>query len=189
MAKRQNYELTFTETAVDLAVDGSEMLSVVLDEAYVEAVYEVASVVGLHAVTKVSIDHGDWLRLPTAWMFAMVPALEYASSLRLRYVPPDGTPTSADYVDAFVRGFSQVQDLELALYRPFDWTYLRRESALKLRTLKFLVVCESQSSEEEVLRYCAALSQLPVNEPMRFLLLALGCADRFRQQEVERVVE
>ncbi|KAH7704598.1 hypothetical protein AAVH_28203 [Aphelenchoides avenae] len=28
MAKRRNYELTFTESTVDLAVDGSEMLSV-----------------------------------------------------------------------------------------------------------------------------------------------------------------
>ncbi|KAH7719162.1 hypothetical protein AAVH_13412 [Aphelenchoides avenae] len=180
LAKRRNFELTFTETTVDLAVDGSEMLS---------ALKEVANVVGLHAVTKVSMDHGDWLRLPIAEMFAVLPALEYATSLRLHYAPPDGVTPAADYIDAFVTRFPQVQVLVLALYRPFDWIYLRRDSALKLRTFNVVVRCESQSSEEEILRYCTALSRLPGSEPRRFVLISRFLTDRFRQEAVERIVE
>ncbi|KAH7704599.1 hypothetical protein AAVH_28204 [Aphelenchoides avenae] len=194
MAKRQNFELTFTETAFRLAVDGStQMPSIVLDEvdapSLAKALKEVASVVGLHAVTVLSIDHGDWLRIPIAEMFAILPALQYAISLSLRYAPPAGMPQAADYIDALVRNFPRLQKLALELHRPFDWTCLRRESALKPRILKVDVRSESQSSEEEVLRYCEALGRLPGNEPKRFVLTSPFRTDRFRQEEVERIVE
>lgn len=198
MAKRRNFELTFTETALQLVVDGSNMPpSIVIDEgrrtrrssSAVDALKEVVSVVGLHAVTKLSVDHGDWLRLPIAQMFAVLPAMEYATSLRLCYEPSGGTTPAADYVDAIVTRFSHLQELELTLQHPFDWTYLRRDSALKLRSFHIKVRCEPQSSEEEVLRYCTAMARLPAAEPKRFVLVSPFFVDRFRQETVERVVE
>ncbi|KAH7697937.1 hypothetical protein AAVH_34975, partial [Aphelenchoides avenae] len=68
-------------------------------------------------------------------MVAILPALEYATSLRLCYAPPEGTLSAADYVDTFVANFPHMQELELAVYCLFDWSYLRRDSALKLRSL------------------------------------------------------
>ncbi|KAH7719163.1 hypothetical protein AAVH_13413 [Aphelenchoides avenae] len=194
LAKRRNFELTISDATLHLVVDGSIQLpSIVLDERTISSVLEalkaVANVVGLHAVTKLSLEYGDWFRLPPARMFAVLPAVEYATNLSLRYAPPLGTPERADYVDAFVADFPHTQELELELLRPFDWTYLRRRSALKLGTFRVLVCCESPSSEAEVLRYCMALSRLPENEQKRFFLISPFPTDRFRQEEVERVVE
>ncbi|KAH7696084.1 hypothetical protein AAVH_36848, partial [Aphelenchoides avenae] len=194
LARRRDFALRFTETALHLVVDDSIQLpSIVLDgsaaSSLLGALTEVASIVGLHAMTKLCVDHGDWLRLPITEMFAVLPALEHVIVLRLRYAPPHGMPPSADYVDNFITKFPHAKHLNLGLFRPFDWTYLRRDSAVKLHGLQIHVLCESQLSEEEVLRYCTDTIRLPGNELCYFRMCSSFSAHRFRQEEVERVVE
>ncbi|KAH7714301.1 hypothetical protein AAVH_18320 [Aphelenchoides avenae] len=129
---------------------------------------ELAEVIELHAVDKLSFFENTWDMPGVHVTFEAAPALKYAKNLELysrensMRGASDGLTIKGD-TEAFMCNFAALKAIRMGfdygIFRQFSWTFLRQESARELRLVEFPWRWPENASRsvEEFVRYCATL--------------------------------
>ncbi|KAH7704637.1 hypothetical protein AAVH_28165 [Aphelenchoides avenae] len=134
---------------------------------------KLAGIVGPPTVGKLIFFENTWNKPGAGIVFDATPALKYAEDVCLRSLPG---ATIANESEPFMHNFAGTNSLRLslnyALFRQFNWTFLRRESARELRRISvgigdidYLPV-NATSPVEKIVRCCGTLPHMLGGEPV-----------------------
>ncbi|KAH7707845.1 hypothetical protein AAVH_24918 [Aphelenchoides avenae] len=128
--------------------------------------------IGSHAVANLVFSGSTLNMHGVGAVFEAAPALKHAESLDLYW--PDSSTGGSTNSDAFLHNFDGMKTLRLSLdyktFRLLSWSFLRKESARKLRLIKVSgrnppTTGSMNASVKELVRYCVTMPHLQDGKP------------------------